>query len=547
MCWGSNTSNNSPDNTLLDFLSDMNLQQLIDEPTHRCGIILDLVFCVDDLDCNVIRSGHQLSDHYPVTFSLSKDTPSRPPVLCFSRSQFDDNLFAFNLSNLYSYIFSTIVHCASFCHDWQLLFSQALDLSLPRKRRKRVDSPYYYSSHTMHVANQKNTADRALQKAWSLPAVLKCRSLANELTCSIDADKACLLDSLSSGDTRQCFKFLQLLSNSSPIPAVMQWNHREASCNASIASLFNDYFCSVYKPAVTQRLGSATDTLTPICLDDLTISVDGIENLLQSCDDSSAHGCDNIPSFVLRNCSRFISTAVYYLFLHILSVAEWPEFWKTSHVTPLLKSGARRLVVNYRPISILPKLFLVLERLIFNFVYPRIRHKISRQQFGFMTQRSTVTQLIAYLHLLYINLDGNIPTSVVYFDIKKAFDSVPHSEILMKLSKFGFDERFTLLFQSYLENRHQVVKVVNHLSDRKPVSSGVPQGSVLGPLLFVIYLNDICDCIQNSDYFLFADDLKISNSTSSADVQADISSLHQWTTLNGLEFHNDKTKLLLQL
>ena len=125
----------------------MNLQQLIDEPTHRCGNILDLVFCVDDLDCNAIRSGHQLSDHYPVTFSLSIDTPSRPPVLCFSRSQFDGNLFAFNLSNLYSYIFSSIVHCASFCHDWQLLFGQALDLSLPRKRRKCVDSPYYYSSH----------------------------------------------------------------------------------------------------------------------------------------------------------------------------------------------------------------------------------------------------------------------------------------------------------------------------------------------------------------------------------------------------------------
>ena len=178
-------------------------------------------------------------------------------------------------------------------------------------------------------------------------------------------------------------------------------------------------------------------------------------------------------------------------------------------------------------------------------MYSRIRLKISRQQFGFMTRRSTVTQLIAYLDLLYNNLDGNIPTSVVYFDIKKAFDSVPHSEILMKLSKFGFDERFTLLFQSYLENRHQVVKVANHLSDRKPVSSGVPQGSVLGPLLFVIYLNDICDCIQNSDYFLFADDLKICNSTSSADVQADISSLHQWTTLNGLEFHKDQTKLLL--
>ena len=115
----------------------------------------------------------------------------------------------------------------------------------------------------------------------------------------------------------------------------------------------------------------------------------------------------------------------------------------------------------------------------------------------------------------------------------------------MKLSKFGFDERFTLLFQSYLENRHQVGKIAKQLSDRKPVSSGVPQGSVLGPLLFVIYLNDICDCIQNSDYFLLADDLKICNSTSSADVPADISSLHQGTTLNGLEFHNDKTKLLL--
>ena len=110
-------------------------------------------------------------------------------------------------------------------------------------------------------------------------------------------------------------------------------------------------------------------------------------------------------------------------------------------------------MTNYRPISILPKLSLVLERILFDFIYPKVRSKFSSSQFGFMSKKSTVLQLIAFLDNLYKCYDVNEPCFIVYFDIQKAFDTVPHSLLISKLQSYGFDHSFQMLFSSYLTLR----------------------------------------------------------------------------------------------
>ena len=138
--------------------------------------------------------------------------------------------------------------------------------------------------------------------------------------------------------------------------------------------------------------------------------------------------------FCAKHTGYLFAPAVQYLFLSIIQSCSWPSEWKLAYITPLHKSGSISCVTNYRPISILPRVSLILEKILFDHIYPRVRAKIVKSQFGFMTKRNTVTQLIHYLDALYDCLDQNIPFSCVYFDFATAFDTVPHDLLIKKLS-----------------------------------------------------------------------------------------------------------------
>ena len=152
--------------------------------------------------------------------------------------------------------------------------------------------------------------------------------------------------------------------------------------------------------------------------------------------------------------------------------------------------------------------------------------------------------MILYLDAVYSSRDTNSSAVSVYFDIRKAFNSVPHIKLLSKLANFGFDSEFLHLIHSYLTNRSQCVKINQTLSSPLPVTSGVPQGSVLGPLLFLLFVNDIADNVENCPFYLFADDLKIFSTSPNSLVQDDINALLDWSNLNGLQFHPEKCKAL---
>ena len=172
------------------------------------------------------------------------------------------------------------------------------------------------------------------------------------------------------------------------------------------------------------------------------------------------------------------------------------------------------LAQNYRPVSILVTLSRVFERSLDTFrccldTFTRIlvRAQISLSQHGFIKGRSTLSQLLLYIDSLYRSSDASVSVCSVYFDFKKAFDLVPHDKLLIKHSIFGFDENILLIFKSYLSNRRQCVKLDQSVSELKNVIYGVPQGSVVGPLLITLFNNDISDNLQNTESLLFADDL----------------------------------------
>ena len=181
-----------------------------------------------------------------------------------------------------------------------------------------------------------------------------------------------------------------------------------------------------------------------------------------------------------------------------------------------------------------------MKKIIFRFTYTRIRPLICDQQHGFFKNRSTVAQLLPYLDQLYLQLDVNGPSFSVYFDFSKAFDLVCHHKLLQKLASFNCDSDFAVLFKSYLNQRSQKVYVNRCLSDSANTTSGVPQG----PLLLLIFFNDLPKTVQTSSSYLFADDSKLHSVLTTSDMQHDINGFLYWSGENLMRFNIDKCNVI---
>lgn len=178
-------------------------------------------------------------------------------------------------------------------------------------------------------------------------------------------------------------------------------------------------------------------------------------------------------------------------------------------ITPVHKKGVKTDIVNYRPISKLCIIAKVFERVIYNQVYNALKNSFSSVQHGFLKGRSTVTNLILLNDFITAAMDNGEQVDVVYTDYSKAFDRIDHNILIARLNSMGIRGDLLRWFTSYLENRSQAVVLNNYISSWVPVPSGVPQGSLLGPLLFVVYVNDIDSCLTSSKLLCFADDMKI--------------------------------------
>ena len=259
-------------------------------------------------------------------------------------------------------------------------------------------------------------------------------------------------------------------------------------------------------------------------------------------------GVDSIGPKILKYCACALTSPVTLLFNKCLSDSSIPVQWKVHIITPILKCGDPANVANYRPISLLCSLSKVLERLIFDRVYEHVLPSLSIFQFGFMQNRSSLQQLLTSLHLIYSHLHDKSQTDIIYLDFAKAFDSVSHSMLLAKLWQIGITGRIWKWFKCYLSDRTQFVSFNGVLSSSLPVTSGVPQGSILGPLLFSIYINDLPDSVSFATPLLFADDTKcigrVSSSIDHTLFQSDLDSLLSWSAAWGLSFNSTKCKVL---
>ena len=238
------------------------------------------------------------------------------------------------------------------------------------------------------------------------------------------------------------------------------------------------------------------------------------------------------------------------IFEHSLKKGKFPKIWKKANVVPVHKKEDKMLVKNYCPISLLPVFGKMFERVIYNslFNYFQSNRLFTPSQSGFLPGGSCIAQLLSIIHEIQTAFDENPTVDVrgVFLDISKAFDKVWHDGIIFKLKSYGVEGKLLLLLKNYLENREQRVVLNGQTSEWRKIMSGVPQGSVLGPLLFLIYINDLPDVI-NSLCKIFADDKSLFSKVydihnSASKLNDDFEKISYWAYQWKMQFNPDPHK-----
>ena len=236
-----------------------------------------------------------------------------------------------------------------------------------------------------------------------------------------------------------------------------------------------------------------------------------ITKVVQRLVSGKAIGIHNIPNKVLKDSVHLIAPVLIDIFNLSISTKIFPDYLKVLKVVPVYKSGERENLNNYRPIAVLPTIAQVFEKLLYGQLYSYLMNNklLDDRQFGFRSLHSTALALGKSTNYWLMNIDNGKLNSVVFLDIRKAFDTINHNILLQKLECNGIKGNELIFFQSYLENRIQTCNVNGHMSSFKPISYGVPQGSILGPLLFIIYMNDLPSCVKEAEITMYADDTSL--------------------------------------
>lgn len=328
-------------------------------------------------------------------------------------------------------------------------------------------------------------------------------------------------------------------------------NKQIASADDDRADILNNYFASVFNEEESNSTTNITISLPNVDMENISIIEDDIKKRLDLLNVNKSPGPDALHPRILKEISTEISVPLKIIFDNSIRSGSLPDEWKLANVTPIFKKGKRCEANNYRPVSLTCIICKILESIIRdNLLNHFLRnHLFNDKQYGFIKGRSTTMQLLKVLDIWTKQLESGGQIDVVYTDLEKAFDKVPHKLLIDKLRKYNVSLEIINWIEDFLKDRKQRVRVGQKFSKWAKVKSGIPQGSILGPMLFIIYINDLFDdCNSGSDVFLYADDAKLFKhiyDNSDCDIlQKDIDNLHEWIKKWLLKLNIDKCKVM---
>lgn len=559
-CNNTLNSSNTCSGVFLNFYYKHSLHQLVSEPTRlgsnsRNGSILDLVFCNDaNFVYNVaVEVPFGNSDHCVVSFNVIHAIKR----FTFSHHHRDFNHVDWQAVESYldSIDFFALFYKSSvdkIAADFYSIIYSCFDNFVPLYSSKRPVYNTAYPRHIRKLMRKKSAAWRRYRAFRSSQTLLSyqryaslCRSAIYQFTVARETKI------IESGNISNFFNYAnRKFKCKSQIGPIKLPDGTLTVDPARKADLFQSVFTSMFTtddskcPDIASR--SAGSKLSSVYF-----SSASVRRVIRKLRSKSKGGADGIPPVFLKKCSAQLCTPLAYLYNQFMENSFIPPPWLHSLICPVFKKGDPTDARNYRPIALTCTLCKVMESVIKDHLISYLHSKglITSHQHGFLSRHSTATNLLESTHDWNLFLNSSTSVDVIYIDFSRAFDTIVFSKLITKLNSYGIVGNLLKWISLFLSPRTQSVVVENHHSVTAPVKSGVPQGSVLGPVLFLVFINDITSiCSGNTKIKLFADDLKLysdlSSDSGSTNLQQTLDNLVSWSSLWQLSINISKCNIL---
>ena len=415
----------------------------------------------------------------------------------------------------------------------------------------RFNQPWI-NSHIKSLARRKKRAylqarrtktkyDRSRYQKLKKQMQHDCRAVYNDYVCNMISDD-------DSGNSKKFWSFIKSKRCDSIGVSPLMKDGTLQSDSSVKANMLNEQFVSVFTNEDTSSLPNLGPSRHPT-VPDFTITTEGVRKLLAKVKPHSAAGPDNIPAYLLKEGAEELASPLSLLFQASLNQGKIPTAWKTADVSPIFKKGDRHKPGNYRPISLTSIICKIMEHIIHSQIIHHLDSHglLTDKQFGFRKKHSCESQLLLTINDLAEGLRDKEQIDAILLDFSKAFDKVPHERLLLKLHHVGVRGLLLSWIRDFLTGRTQQVVLEGKKSCTSGVTSGVPQGTVLGPLLFLVFINDLPDAVR-SNIRLFADDAllyrTIHSSEDATALQDDLTHLQSWEKTWQMAFYPDKCEVL---
>ena len=551
--------------TLMSFINQNFLSQYVEKPTRKRNI-LDLVLSnqanlVKHID--VVDMDEDFTDHRLVVvksnFGLKPSETKKPPSIPHTFRNL--NLFKADFDQINNHIGNTnwdelseICPSADFPELVRLTVLQICELYAPTKQsRSKKSSKYKRERKTLN--RKKRKLNLRLENKKLIEAV-KSKTKRRLVEIHDQLKKSINEESLKSEK--------EATSKIKSDPRYFySWSKRKMKCKSGIgpllengtlqhddkhmADILQKQFCSVFSDPKNERKKLPNiEVEYDEPLSEIHLTLGDIDKALKEIKPHSSGADDGMPAIILTKCRDTINYPLLLIWRESLNTGHVYPQYKNAIITPIHKKESRAVPENYRPICPTSHSCKTCERVVRDKIIEHLERNnlLCKHQHGFRRGHSCLTQLLNHINTVLLNFINNKDTDCIYLDYAKAFDKVDHEILIHKLQCYGIQGTLLEWIKSFLNNRYQCVSVNGTHSYTSKVISGVPQGTVLGPLLFLVFVNDMNTCIQHSFISSFADDTRIKKDIAACTdvkyLQDDLNSVCKWTTENNMMLHEKK-------